>query len=270
MDDNRKTTVYNSNKVTRRADLSSEPNGQQPYGPQQSYGPQYPRQQQPQRKWYEDPKTVILIVAGILLTGLLVTGIIWFVKNTPSQKAVDDPYELSGSSSSSDSEVSAGGKYVPMSDITVTSDITCIPTTIHSTGYDSNMLDGEPTTAWQFSGKKTTRDVTATFSLPKTCILKGMRIRNGYQKRSSLFYANARPSWIRIVLQSPDGRRCVYYDGALDDAQGWQSLNSSNGEVRRFPVSKILLIVNPTRIYRGNRYSDVVISDVDFDLVTAR
>lgn len=221
------------------------------------------------RKWYEKPSIVAAIIAGILAVGAIAVALIITMDKPAGSVKVEDDFDLESNDTGSSSSSASSDSGIAMSQVTVSSDVACCPTSQYSTSYDSNMLDGDPTTAWQIRGKAK-RDATATFTLPRSCTLAGIRIRNGYQKvanrGTSLFYANSRPSWVRITLVSPEGNRCVYYDGELKDMQGWQTVDPTNKSALKFRANKILMTINTGRVYTGNRYSDVVISDVDFNL----
>lgn len=222
------------------------------------------------RKWYENPAVIFTIIGCVLAIGGVIVYFLCFAPTTTKTIQAEDVYELDGSDSDSSEDRGHSGETVSMSQVSVSSDITCCATTRHSTSFDTNMLDGIPTTAWQIPGTGVSRDVTATFKLPRACRVSEIRIRNGYQKRTSLFYGNSRPSWVRIVLINSSGNKCVYYDGVLKDVQGWQSLEGATDKARKFAATKILMTINTSRIYRGNKYTDIVISDVDFNIKAAR
>lgn len=117
-----------------------------------------------------------------------------------------------------------------------------------------NVLDGSSATAWSEGVSGNGIGETLTIQLNTTCRVNGIRILNGYQKSSDLYYKNARPSELRVTFS--DGSSEDLY---LTDEMGWQGFTFSASHVTDQVTLTIL------GVYSGNKYEDTLISEVELE-----
>jgi hypothetical protein len=122
--------------------------------------------------------------------------------------------------------------------------------------HPNYVMDGDPSTAW-VEGAAT--DGVGEWLRVPVSTLEGattvrLRVRNGYQKSSNLFKANARAKQVDVKLL-PSG---VTASATLTDAEGWQELTFNQ------PAGKLDAIeVRVRSTYAGSKYKDLCISDLE-------
>ncbi|MDP2315578.1 MAG: hypothetical protein Q8P41_21950 [Pseudomonadota bacterium] len=123
-------------------------------------------------------------------------------------------------------------------------------------------VDDDPATAWVEGAAGGGAGEWVRFNVTR---LDGasavrLRIRNGYQKSSALWKANARVREVTVTLL-PSGTRVK---ATLTDTEGWQELRV---EQPAGPLEAIQLTADS--VYAGTRYTDLCISDVELYVTSA-
>lgn len=135
------------------------------------------------------------------------------------------------------------------------------------------LFDNRAATAWVEGGKGKNSSGTGEFvsfsglMIKKVKILK-LKIRNGYQKSDSLYFANSRPSKLELFVNvDPNknyGRKKTipFSTITLEDKMGWQEFS--------FPVNQDFrsITLKIKSIYQGTKYTDTCISDLQILVVT--
>ena len=211
--------------------------------------PQYP----PQAPSGNNNAILIAVIVGLVI---VVAGIFFFfVFNSSSDQKAATPAPTGSAPSQVVGNSSATTPITPiqMSDI---SSVTA-SSEDNEDGYvhaGNLTIDGNTATCWaEGIPNNVGLNSYLMYNFNGTKKVSGMQIWTGHQKRTDLFYKNARPS--EIQLHGSDGS---IENVHLNDSMGMQSVTFS----KPMEVSNIKLIV--TNVYYGNKYSDTCIAEVKF------
>ncbi|MBI9052737.1 MAG: hypothetical protein JEY96_02905 [Bacteroidales bacterium] len=149
----------------------------------------------------------------------------------------------------------------------------------------TNIADNDPTTCWAEGAESDGSNEFIWLTIPSGT--KTLRIRNGYQKSESIYFANNRPRNIELQLfacYDPEGYVTESHNGffisekllniqaALEDKLGYQDLkiNFNWGEIeeslshdRTFAKDLFILKIKIVDVYKGNKWNDACISDIN-------
>ena len=89
----------------------------------------------------------------------------------------------------------------------------------------------------------------------QTCLVKGIKIKAGYQKDEDTYYKNSRPKMISLDFSRGMGRQQKY---VLDDVDGEQIIRFEKPE----KFSEISIIIES--VYEGSEYDNTCITEVEF------
>lgn len=130
-----------------------------------------------------------------------------------------------------------------------------LPDQLDNTYLASNVLDGNPSTAWVegAEGNGTGETITLTLSGDKSGELTGVEIMNGYCKSQTTFSNNACP---RILEMSVDGE--IWYRLTLERQMGVQKFQFPEA-LKTLPEEITFKILE---VYEGQKYSDTAISEI--------
>ncbi|MDK2977978.1 MAG: hypothetical protein PWP52_692 [Bacteroidales bacterium] len=151
--------------------------------------------------------------------------------------------------------------------------------------YGSTKLgDHNPATCWAEGSDTDGTGEYIFMSIPKN--IRGIKIRNGFQKSESIYKANNRPKKIEIELMAcfmPSGfvtethfgfaisQPLVSLTKELDDKLGyqnvildfdWNDLYKKITENNNFDKDRFILKITIKDIYKGNKWNDACISDI--------
>lgn len=121
------------------------------------------------------------------------------------------------------------------------------------THYADRISDGSLTKAWVEGASGVGIGESVTFEFDDKYRVEGMNINAGYQKTKSLYKKNARPKKIRVIFS--DG---TSEDFVLKDRYGKQVIEFSQ------PVDTEEITVEIKSVYRGSKYEDTVISELQW------
>ena len=121
------------------------------------------------------------------------------------------------------------------------------------THYADRISDGSLTKAWVEGASGVGIGESVTFKFDDEYRVEGMNINAGYQKTKSLYKKNARPKKIRVIFS--DG---TSEDFVLKDRYGKQMIEFSQ------PVDTEEITVEIKSVYRGSKYEDTVISELQW------
>ncbi|MFP4023243.1 MAG: NADase-type glycan-binding domain-containing protein [Thiohalospira sp.] len=148
----------------------------------------------------------------------------------------------------------------------------------------TNLGDNNPATCWAEGSEKDGVGEYIFMSIPKN--IRGIKIRNGFQKSESLYKANNRPKIIKIELLPcfmPSGFVTETHFGfavsqsmasltkELDDKLGlqavlldfnWNDLYKKISETKNFDKDRFILKITIKDIYNGDKWNDACISDI--------
>lgn len=121
---------------------------------------------------------------------------------------------------------------------------------IHSA---ERICDGKLKNAWVegVSGQGIGEEVTFVFD--NSYSFSGMKINAGYQKSKELYYKNSRPKKMKITFS--DGSSITV---KLKDYYGVQNINFDN----RVVADQVTVTIES--VYKGNKYKDMVISELEW------
>ncbi|MDY6799593.1 MAG: hypothetical protein SVU94_00050 [Bacteroidota bacterium] len=149
-----------------------------------------------------------------------------------------------------------------------------------------NLGDNNPATCWAEGSEGNGSGEYIYMAIPKN--IQGIRIRNGYQKSKTLYKANNRLKTIKIELLAcflPHGYVTETHIGfaisqplaiitkILDDQMGyqdlsldfnWNEIKNQIAENKLFDNDRFILKITIEDIYKGNKWNDTCISDIDF------
>ncbi len=116
----------------------------------------------------------------------------------------------------------------------------------------SSAVDGDPATGWSedVSGYGESEWIELTFD--GTYLVSGMRIAIGLQTDSDRYYNNSRPR--ELLLTFSDGTEVL---ADVEDRMGYQTIAFDA------PVAARSLKVTVTAVYRGSKYEDTLISEIE-------
>lgn len=148
-----------------------------------------------------------------------------------------------------------------------------------------NLGDSDAKTCWAEGSESDGTGEFIWMTIPKNTIT--IRIRNGYQKNETIYFANNRPKNIELELfacYEPSGYVTESHNGffiskslvsmslVLEDKLGYQDLNLdfdwteissqlSNNII--FDEDRLILKIKIKDVYKGNKYNDACISDIN-------
>lgn len=114
-------------------------------------------------------------------------------------------------------------------------------------------IDGDLATCWAEGVRGLGEGEFMKFDFNGTYKISGLSIAIGHQKSQDLFYKNARPASVRII--GSDGSNKLY---AINDKMGYQTIRF----LRPINVNWVKVIVED--IYRGDKYEDTCVAEVQF------
>jgi len=147
-----------------------------------------------------------------------------------------------------------------------------------------NLGDNNPATCWAEGAEGNGVGEYIYMTIPKN--IRGIRIRNGYQKSKNLYEANNRPKTIKIELLPcfmPPGYVTETHTGfaisqtiatdtiILEDKLGyqdilfdfsWSKINHQTTKNKIFDNDRFILKITIEDIYPGNKWNDACISDI--------
>lgn len=117
-----------------------------------------------------------------------------------------------------------------------------------------NLFGGDPSLAWVEGkpGYGVGETITVEFDGPRK--IRSVRVDNGYQKSSDIYYKNTRVKSVRLTFSSGD-----HFDFPLRDAFGTQTLTLPH------PVDASWMQLLIQDIYPGSKYTDTAISKLYVD-----
>ena len=148
-----------------------------------------------------------------------------------------------------------------------------------------NLSDNDPTTCW---AEGSANDGTGDFiwmTIPENIVT--IRIRNGYQKNETIYFANNRPKNIEFELfacYEPSGYVTESHNGffisesiastsaVLEDKLGyqdikldfnWPEINSQLSDNEIFDEDRFILKIKIIDVYKGSKWNDACISDIN-------
>ncbi len=149
----------------------------------------------------------------------------------------------------------------------------------------TNLGDTDPATCWAEGSESDGSSEFIRFTMPENTIT--LRIRNGYQKNETIFYANNRPKNIEFELfacYEPTGYVTESHNGfftsvllattstTLDDKLGyqdvkldidWPEIHEELSHDRTFEKDRFVLKIKIIDVYKGNKWNDACISDIN-------
>ena len=116
----------------------------------------------------------------------------------------------------------------------------------------ASAIDGNPATGWSedISGYGEGEWIELTFD--GTYLLSGMRIAIGLQTDSDRYFNNSRPREILITFS--DGTEIL---AEVEDRMGYQTISFDT------PVASSNLKVTIFSVYKGSKYADTLISEIE-------
>lgn len=149
----------------------------------------------------------------------------------------------------------------------------------NNTYYAKNMFDGSPHTCWSVHTNDLVCDAEhswgPTFDINAKKI-ESVKILNGYAKSITSYKNNTRASWIVIYRADadieenewgeyvPDSE--IIYEGNLKDVMEFQTLPIDHRFDNSKPTKSVGIIFgcSPNNFYRGAKYDDLSISEIEF------
>lgn len=149
----------------------------------------------------------------------------------------------------------------------------------------TNLSDNDPATCWAEGSESNGIGEYIWMSIPQNT--NQLKIRNGFQKSESLYLANNRPKTIKIDLLAcfmPPGYVTETHIGfaisktmandtiILEDKLGfqdvlfdfnWSEIKNQVTEDKVFDKDRFILKITIEDIYRGNKWNDACISDIE-------
>ena len=149
----------------------------------------------------------------------------------------------------------------------------------------TNLSDSDPTTCWTEGSKSNGTGEYIWMNIPKST--STLRIRNGYQKNETIYFANNRPKKFEFKLYAcfqPSGYVTESHNGfsisetiastsaVLDDKLGYQDIKlgfdwpeilSQLSNDKIFDKDQFILKIKILDIYKGNKWDDLCISDIN-------
>lgn len=118
----------------------------------------------------------------------------------------------------------------------------------------ANMTDGKKETAWSEGDPGNGIGQWVKFGLDKSKRLKTVRIISGYAKTDAIFRANNRIKQLRMTFSNGKSQVAV-----LEDTPEYQRVLIDSDSPATFVKFEIL------EVYKGSKYSDACISEIDFE-----
>jgi hypothetical protein len=190
---------------------------------------------------------VMLVALGLVVTGVLWLGVSTFIERSTPRTATPAAAGVSPT-------VVTGPRPVKNSTVDGVASSTGKAEGSVTYGID-NTLDDRPTTAWSSRGKGVGATLTYTFEQPVD--LRGITVRNGYQKLVTgnpdrdLYLLNERIRQVRVTTASGS----VVWN--LKDARDPQTLKQDLGTTRTVKLTVL-------STYGSDRYKDVALSEIAF------
>lgn len=114
-----------------------------------------------------------------------------------------------------------------------------------------NVLDGDSSTAWIEGAAGHGFGETITLELEEKCLVSGFTIRSGFQKSSSLYEKNSRPSSVAVTFSDGSSETI-----AIDDINGTQTIYLAS------PKETKTVDITIKNVYPGSKYKDTAISEL--------
>ena len=148
-----------------------------------------------------------------------------------------------------------------------------------------NLSDSNPNTCWAEGSESDGIGEFIWMTIPENIIT--IRIRNGYQKNETIYFANNRPKSFEFELfasYQPSGYVTESHDGffiselissssaAIEDKLGyqdiklgfdWPEIHSQLSNDRTFDKDRFILKIKIIDIYKGTKWNDACISDIN-------
>ena len=148
----------------------------------------------------------------------------------------------------------------------------------------TNLADNDSTTCWAEGSENDGSGEFVWFVIPEST--ETIKIRNGYQKNESIFFANNRPKNIEFelyacyepsafVTESHNGfffsEKLFTAKATLKDEFGyqdvlldfnWPDIHESLSHDKTFPKDRFLLKLKIVDVYKGSKWNDACISDI--------
>ncbi|MFC2103885.1 hypothetical protein ACFLS4_00865 [Bacteroidota bacterium] len=149
----------------------------------------------------------------------------------------------------------------------------------------TNLSDNDAATCWAEGSSSSGEGEFIVMTIPEKIV--NLRIRNGYQKNETIYYANNRPKIIEFTLYAsyePAGYITESHNGffiskpitstqtVLEDKIGFQEVNigidwseifSQISHDRTFDKDRFILKIKILEIYKGEKWNDACISDIN-------
>ena len=147
-----------------------------------------------------------------------------------------------------------------------------------------NLGDNDSTTCWAEGSKSDGTGEFVLMTIPDN--IKSLKIRNGYQKNETIYYANNRPKDLELTLYAsyePSGFVTETHTGffisepliktqaTLKDKPGyqqietgfnWNNINEEMSHDNTFDKDRFILKIKILDVYKGNKWNDACISDI--------
>lgn len=141
-----------------------------------------------------------------------------------------------------------------------------------NTYESSNLLDGNPKTAWAIGLEQVSSYDFTEFPedlLEFTADAKDVKyimLTNGYAKNSNVYNNNSRLSRIvisRVPISSASGSDILYY-GDVADTMSPQRLEVNEDYDNSRPTRKIYVTIPDMEFITGDKFTDICISEIEF------
>ena len=140
-----------------------------------------------------------------------------------------------------------------------------------NTYVPTNMLDGDPATAWAVNLDNASYDDDKLYGPVFTLRCRKLShiiIHNGYAKSQEAYSNNARA--LRIIIcnannvSDEDETAFFLFNGSLNDTPEWQTLRIEQNLACNNDIRKIQLIFPVDGLKKGSKWNDLCISEVEF------
>ena len=137
-----------------------------------------------------------------------------------------------------------------------------------NTYVPTNMLDGDPTTAWAVNldnASYNNDNLYGPIFTLRCRKLSHIIIRNGYAKCQETYNNNARA--LRIIIcnaNDEDETASFLFKGSLNDTPEWQTLRIGQNLACNNDIRKIQLIFPVDGLRKGSKWNDLCISEIEF------
>lgn len=139
----------------------------------------------------------------------------------------------------------------------------------NNTYVPSNMIDGNPSTAWAVNLDKVSYDSNKLYGpifTLRCSKISHVTIRNGYAKNHETYRNNARA--LQIIICNADDINdedtSILFEGVLNDTPNEQTIRLEDDFTSNSDIRKVQLVFPADRLKKGDKWNDLCISEIDF------